>query len=124
MGNWQRFEYTYEFDCRIKELVISHGKKWRLIAHELDNVATEDAIRNRYIRLMGISRNQRADRSGTCNLGHRRYWSEEEDKQLARAVQQFGMKWDRIREVEFPQKSRQALRNRAYRMGLNLLMLM
>jgi hypothetical protein len=123
MTNPRRFEYTGAIDRRIVELVKEHGKKWRFIASELDNVISDDAVRNRYMRLLGVTHKPSARRSPSSSAG-RRYWSEEEDEQLARAVQQYGMKWDQIRTLEFPEKTRQALRNRAQRMGFKLLILM
>tara|TARA_B100001057_G_scaffold489399_2_gene575570 strand:- start:315 stop:758 length:444 start_codon:yes stop_codon:yes gene_type:complete len=123
MTNPHRFEYTDDVDDRILELVKIHGRKWRFIAAKLDNVISDDAIRNRYMRLLGITPKP-SGRHSPSNSVSRRHWSEEEDEQLARAVQQYGMKWDQIRTFEFPERTRQSLRNRAQRMGFKLLILM
>ena len=63
-------------------------------------------------------------RDALTQCSARRYWTEEEDKRLALAVEKYGLKWNDIRDAEFPDKTRQAIRNRAHRMGVKLLYLM
>ena len=117
-----RFAYTDEIDDRIRELVKQHGKRWRTIANHLGNLITDDAVRNRYTRLVGISPKPcNSSRRKQCEC--RRHWTDEEDERLARAVETHGTKWDTICEIEFPDKTRQAIRNRAHRMGVKLLCL-
>jgi hypothetical protein len=118
----RRFEYTKEVDRRILELVTQHGKKWRMISGELGGGITDDAIRNRYMRLNGQTPRPWSARCVTQSRT-RRYWTEEEDERLAQAIEKYGLKWNHIQETEFPEKSRQAIRNRADRMGLKLLYL-
>lgn len=125
MTNWRRFEYTNDFDDRMLQLVNTHGKRWRFIATQLGNVISDDAIRNRYMRLSGIAPTPSVGRlePTPAPRRYRRYWTDEEDEQLACAVQKYGMKWDLIHTLEFPGKTPHALRNRAERMGLKLILL-
>lgn len=122
----RRFEYTDEIDRRILELVRQHGKKWRLIAGELGGVITEDAVRNRYMRVNDHTPKPLSARCARCVMqcSPRKYWTEKEDMRLARAIEKYGTKWNIIHDVEFPDKTRQAIRNRAQRMTFQLLYLM
>ena len=116
----QRFGYTDDFDNQLKDLVRIHGKKWRYISDLLGCVVTEDAVRNRYMRTHGISPKPRGA-GWTGKSRKRKFWTDEEDKLLAHAVDKYGMKWNLIRDKEFPTKTRQALRNRVRRMGLKFI---
>ena len=120
------FKYTPDTDRKIQELVEQHGKRWRFIAGELGGEVTDDAIRNRYMRLNchtpAHSSTRRTRR--VTKRTPRTCWTYEEDMRLARAIERYGLKWNRIQDIEFPDKTRQALRNRAHRKGLKLLYLM
>jgi hypothetical protein len=114
-----RFKYNNKIDNTIQTLVDKYGKKWRLISNELGNVISDDAIRNRYMRLLGVAPKHTISNS----MRPRKYWSEVEDEKLALAVQRHGMSWCEIQKKYFPQKTSQALRNRIYRMGDKFLFL-
>tara|TARA_B110001450_G_C17465531_1_gene418042 strand:- start:110 stop:508 length:399 start_codon:yes stop_codon:yes gene_type:complete len=120
------FKYTAVIDSKIQGLVEQHGKRWRFIASELGGELTDDAIRNRYMRINCHTPSPPSNRR-THSVTKRRprtCWTYEEDMRLAHAIEKYGMKWNHIQDIEFPDKTRQALRNRAHRKGLKLLYLM
>ena len=85
---WTKYE-----DTRILDFVHVHGKKWRMLALCMQN-RSDDALRNRYNRLMG--EHTTVPRMPRLSCALRSSWTEEEDSYLLRAVETRNRKWSKI----------------------------
>ena len=99
--------WTEEEDYLILHHVQHVGARWSLLATTLLG-RTDDAIRNRYLRLM---------RKYASPPVHERggdMWTAEEDQLITDAVHEYGQKWQTIAEL-LPGRSANAVRNRYLR---------
>lgn len=109
----KRGQHCRETDQLIAELYLEHGPAWRLIrgrvAEETGVVMTSDAIRNRYIRMCGVSGGK-----GRA-VGSRSAWTKEEDKVLMREWE-LGTSWEGVAQF-LVGRNGHACRNRAFRLS-------
>jgi hypothetical protein len=113
-----RHFHTDASDARLLDFVRQEGCKWRLASRTL-GVLSDDAWRQRFVRI--------ADKHGLSHLlckqgnvfrrqGSTHRWSAAQDKRLLKMVMRHGQAWGRIRNEAFPNATRQAIRQRAWRL--------
>ena len=99
--------WTREEDIAILQHVNIYGQKWSIIADGLPG-RTDDAVRNRFIRLQRKMFMQgHSTRGGDM-------WTPEEDAHIQKAVSTLGPRWQAIAEL-LPGRSPNAVRNRHLR---------
>lgn len=137
--------WTYEEDLRIVDALYLHGPKWRKIAHLL-KLGSDDAVRNRVLRMKVYTLPQRVQRavlklqqkrgplypSATSKTTHKtdpntppsassqRPWTLEEDELIRKHLKKSPSRtaWQNLHETELPYRTKHAIRNRAGRLGL------
>lgn len=114
-------------DALIYKYVEVHGPHWRDLALSLGGRSfgfSDDAVRNRYIRIlakMGRTYKPRFKRKSITKVSDtNRPWTPEEDALLHNGIQQYGNKWSKIIPLLHYTRTWQAIRNRANRTGLIL----
>ena len=125
--------WTREEDQHILHHVQVSGQKWSVIAAMLPG-RTDDAVRNRYLRLQKKRMRGRynrtegsapgnggapvalttADLADCASVKKGDMWAAEEDQRIMEGVMRFGQKWQRISEL-LPGRSANAVRNRYLR---------
>ena len=119
--------WTREEDQHILHQVQTSGQKWSVIAAMLPG-RTDDAVRNRYLRLQKKRQRGRYNRDTSAqpnSLGLQDLndcasvkkgdmWAAEEDQRIVEGVMRFGQKWQQISEL-LPGRSANAVRNRYLR---------
>ena len=123
--------WTREEDQHILHHVQVSGQKWSVIAAMLPG-RTDDAVRNRYLRLQKKRMRGRynrtegsapgnapctlttADLADCASVKKGDMWAAEEDQRIMEGVARFGQKWQQISEL-LPGRSANAVRNRYLR---------
>lgn len=112
-----RRKHTPQSDELIERMFEKYGSRWKKIALELGNGWTEDAVRNRIVRLYtsrGHVIEPTVNRRPPKKPDSKRLWTPEEDSKLLDLMN----KGVGIVELcpHFPQRKRQSIRNRRYRL--------
>lgn len=109
----KRFDYSTQDDDTLLKLVEEIGCKWRTIRIKLNTRATDDAIRNRWKRLKGISANKQ-----TLKNCHNKWrpWTHDEDK-LILSLYKNGYRTDKNILHKFENRTTHAIRNRLNRLN-------
>lgn len=113
-----RREWTEREDEVIVTMHRSIGSKWRTISDCL-SARSEDAVRNRWNRLMHkkvqSSKTARIDREGGSS--RRVSWTTDEDDAICDYVSICGQSWRDMHELLLPHRSSHAIRNRFMRLS-------
>ena len=104
----EHYKWRQNEDALIMSSVQAYGHKWRKIASQLPG-RTEQAVRNRYSRLVSGGQSFRGQRSQGC-------WTKEEDACIMASVLELGHKWTIISQQRLPNRSEDAIRNRHTRL--------
>ena len=125
-GSKGKHGWTREEDMKIVQYVQLAGQRWAVIAALLPG-RTDDAVRNRYLRLLKrkmIEREEEAMHSTVVvtnqdlreceSVKKGDMWTEEEDSIIMDAVMRHGQKWQAI-SARIPGRSANAIRNRFLR---------
>ena len=114
----RRQDWSEEEDVRLLALFEEHGAHWRHIARASDISRSDDAIRNRIVRIKERAHTPPATKRRVHAMGRnaqqRRQWTEEEDRRLLEIVKNTRA-WERVAR-ELPGRTRQACRNRVFRL--------
>lgn len=116
--------YDVFTDLVIIKLVDIHGPRWRLISRNLGTGWSEDMVRHRFRRLTDQTQQHRVDTLGVATKvqSKRSRWTEEEDRKLIMHLEECSamkcVSWTDIQSTFGNTRSRNALRNRAVRIGL------
>ena len=119
----QKQGWTPEEDATIVRMVQLTGQKWSFIACALPG-RTDDAVRNRYLRLQKKKNVVTTDRTTVtsadlvdCQTAKKGdMWTPHEDQKIMEGVQIHGFKWQMIA-ASLPGRSANAVRNRYLRCG-------
>lgn len=113
----KRRVHTKETDAKLEELFSVHGARWRTIAAELGDGWSDDVVRNRLMRVraaIGKPIIPRVIRRAPKRPESKRMWSSEEDARLLSLVERGVGIVDLCQ--YFPERKRQSIRNRKYRL--------
>ena len=111
----RRDSWSDEDYLLLVERVRKYGFRWRRISG-LFKGRSEDSVRQAWCRRFGAYAKTRAGPLGPT--GKRPHWTPEEDADLRRGMDRFGKAWSTIRSTSGLRHSAQALKGRAYRLGL------
>jgi len=117
---WRRRNWTQESDDKIKARVTTHGTNWRALARYMGGRAlgySDDAVRNRYMRIMGITTTKGRYVRATPKRGPK--WSHEEDQTITHLYDSDQHnRWTQIAGHLGTERTPAAVRLRAQRLGL------
>ena len=113
--------WTREEDQQILQHVQTTGPKWSSIAEALPG-RTDDAVRNRYLRLVKKATRKGVGQDGftqayladCASIKNGDMWTAEEDAAIMDGVMRIGQKWQQISDM-LPGRSANAVRNRYLR---------
>jgi hypothetical protein len=113
--------WTREEDQQILQHVQTTGPKWSSIAEALPG-RTDDAVRNRYLRLVKKATRKGVGQGGLtqayladcASIKNGDMWTAEEDAAIMDGVMRIGQKWQQISDM-LPGRSANAVRNRYLR---------
>ena len=117
-----RTVYTCLTDLIILKCVDMFGPRWRFIARHLSNGWTDDMVRNRFTRINRAAQGPITPRNqpSKTHASHRS-WSAEEDNKLLMKFEecrdQGRVSWDKLQKTFNQTRSKNAIRNRAHRLG-------
>jgi len=121
----KRTIYTLLTDLMILKCVDIFGPKWREISRHLGAACfTDDMIRNRYFRICRSIEQKPTTirRKSDTPTTPTRKWTEDEDSKLLTQLQVYKGKnyvpWEVIQKNFIKSRTRNAIRNRAYRLGI------
>ena len=123
----RRMRHGFLTDAIILKFVEVYGPRWRALARSLGGRAkgySDDVVRNRYIRLMDAAgqpyETQRVRTKTPCKPERQvERWSEADDDLIFKGMQKHGgAHWGEIAKLFGGQRTQQAIRNRANRIGL------
>ena len=115
-----RRSWTEEADDRINAWVGEHGQNWRALARHMGGRRagySDDAVRNRYMRIHGIKSTKGRFARGTPTRGPK--WSTEEDRTITQLYDaDHHNRWKYIASLLSTDRTPAAVRLRAQRLGL------